>query len=131
MARSRIWAEKVNRECCSPYYGVLVRKDEQERKEHFASLLKGLQVHIVAIYTRTVFNFLFGADQQPLVILPSPPLHIIFFTVAMAMAECLALVFLFYHRFPPNPTKSRLLTKPFFNVFHITGPVDCLLCGSG
>jgi len=43
MAKSRIWAEKVNRECCSPYYGVLVRKDEQERLEHFQTLLKGLE----------------------------------------------------------------------------------------
>ena len=43
-AQSRIWCEKVNRECCSPYYGVLVRKDDTERKEHFNSLVKGLQV---------------------------------------------------------------------------------------
>jgi len=43
MAKSRIWADKVNRECCSPYYGVLVRKDEQERLENFQTLLKGLE----------------------------------------------------------------------------------------
>ena len=43
-ARQRIWTEKVNRECCSPYYGVLVRSDEGERKECFQSLLKGLEV---------------------------------------------------------------------------------------
>lgn len=42
-ARCRLWAEKVNRDCCSPYYGVLVRKDESERKEHFATLIKGLE----------------------------------------------------------------------------------------
>lgn len=42
-ARCRLWAEKVNRECCSPYYGVLVRKEESERKEHFATLVKGLE----------------------------------------------------------------------------------------
>ncbi len=41
-ARCRIWADKVNREMCSPYYGVLVRKEESERMEHFESLIKGL-----------------------------------------------------------------------------------------
>mmetsp|Transcript_32013 Transcript_32013/g.39275 ORF Transcript_32013/g.39275 Transcript_32013/m.39275 type:complete len:291 (+) Transcript_32013:63-935(+) len=43
MARCRVWADKVNRECCSPYYGVLVRKDESERREHFDNLLSGLR----------------------------------------------------------------------------------------
>jgi len=42
-ARCRVWAEKVNRECCSPYYGVLVRKDRQEQMEHFQKLLEGLR----------------------------------------------------------------------------------------
>jgi glutathione S-transferase len=42
-ARARVWAEKVNRDCCSTYYGVLVRKDDAERKEHFDSLIKGLE----------------------------------------------------------------------------------------
>mmetsp|Transcript_23769 Transcript_23769/g.33231 ORF Transcript_23769/g.33231 Transcript_23769/m.33231 type:complete len:302 (+) Transcript_23769:108-1013(+) len=42
-ARSRVWTEKVNRECCSPYYGVLVRKEETERWEHFENLIKGLK----------------------------------------------------------------------------------------
>lgn len=42
-ARCQIWAEKVNRDCCSPYYGVLVRTDENERKEHFEKLIKGLK----------------------------------------------------------------------------------------
>lgn len=41
-ARCRIWTEKVNRELCSPYYGVLVRKDNIERMEHFQTILKGL-----------------------------------------------------------------------------------------
>lgn len=41
-ARCRIWAERVNRECCSPYYGVLVRQDPAEQQEHFAALLAGL-----------------------------------------------------------------------------------------
>lgn len=41
-ARSRYWADKVNRECCSTYYGVLVRKDESERQAHFQDLIKGL-----------------------------------------------------------------------------------------
>jgi glutathione S-transferase len=42
-ARARVWTEKVNRECCSTYYGVLVRKEEDERKEHFQNLVKGLE----------------------------------------------------------------------------------------
>lgn len=46
-AQSRIWADKVNRDCCSPYYGVLVRKEEHERREHFEKLLRGLQVRTV------------------------------------------------------------------------------------
>ena len=46
-AQSRIWADKVNRDCCSPYYGVLVRKEEHERREHFDKLLRGLQVSTV------------------------------------------------------------------------------------
>jgi glutathione S-transferase len=41
-ARSRVWADKVNRDCCSPYYGVLVRKEEEERMEHFETLVRGL-----------------------------------------------------------------------------------------
>jgi len=41
-ARCRMWADKVNRECCSPYYGVLVRKEESERMEHFRNLVEGL-----------------------------------------------------------------------------------------
>ena len=42
-AKSRIWADKVNRECCSPYYGVLVRKEDHERREFFNHLIKGLE----------------------------------------------------------------------------------------
>lgn len=42
-ARARVWADKVNRECCSTYYGVLVRKDEEERREHFKNLIRGLE----------------------------------------------------------------------------------------
>jgi len=42
-ARSRVWTEKVNRECCSPYYGVLVRTKEEERWEHYLNLIKGLK----------------------------------------------------------------------------------------
>lgn len=41
-ARGRYWADKVNRDCCSTYYGVLVRKEESERKDHFQELVKGL-----------------------------------------------------------------------------------------
>ena len=42
-ARSRVWADKVNRDCCSPYYGVLVRTEESERKENFDKLIHGLR----------------------------------------------------------------------------------------
>uniref|UniRef100_A0A7S1ZVR8 GST N-terminal domain-containing protein n=1 Tax=Ditylum brightwellii TaxID=49249 RepID=A0A7S1ZVR8_9STRA len=42
-AKCRIWADKVNKECCSPYYGVLVRKEEGERMEHFEKLITGLK----------------------------------------------------------------------------------------
>jgi glutathione S-transferase len=42
-ARCRVWADKLNRECCSPYYGVLVRTDPTERKEHFDKLVSGLK----------------------------------------------------------------------------------------
>lgn len=42
-AQSRIWADKVNRDCCSPYYGVLVRKEDNERREHFSKLIGGLE----------------------------------------------------------------------------------------
>ncbi|CAB9512148.1 glutathione Stransferase [Seminavis robusta] len=41
-AQSRIWADKVNRDCCSPYYGVLVRKEDDERREFFDKLINGL-----------------------------------------------------------------------------------------
>lgn len=42
-ARMRVWADKLNKECCSPYYGVLVRKEDAERKEHFDKLISGLK----------------------------------------------------------------------------------------
>lgn len=42
-AKCRYWADKVNRECCSPYYGVLVRTDENERRANFYKLLGGLK----------------------------------------------------------------------------------------
>ena len=42
MARCRIWTDKVNRDMCSPYYGVLVRKNDDERMEHFRAIIKGL-----------------------------------------------------------------------------------------
>ena len=41
-ARCRVWVEKVNRECCSPYYDVLVRQDPVERQMYFQNLLKGI-----------------------------------------------------------------------------------------
>ncbi|KAL3790660.1 hypothetical protein HJC23_009760 [Cyclotella cryptica] len=42
-AKCRYWADKVNRECCSPYYGVLVRTDENERRDNFNKLIVGLK----------------------------------------------------------------------------------------
>lgn len=42
-AHCRIWADKVNRDCCSPYYGVLVRQKDEERREHFDKLVHGLK----------------------------------------------------------------------------------------
>lgn len=42
-ARCRLWSDKVNRECCSPYYGVLVRQSATDRRDHFAQLVRGLQ----------------------------------------------------------------------------------------
>ena len=42
-AKCRVWTDKLNRECCSPYYGVLVRKDETERMDHFQKLIAGLK----------------------------------------------------------------------------------------
>jgi glutathione S-transferase len=42
-AKCRYWADKINRECCSPYYGVLVRTDQKERLEHFRKLINGLK----------------------------------------------------------------------------------------
>ncbi|KAL7453026.1 hypothetical protein ACHAXS_000291, partial [Conticribra weissflogii] len=42
-AKCRYWADKVNRECCSPYYGVLVRTEESDRRENFEKLVGGLK----------------------------------------------------------------------------------------
>ena len=42
-ARCRIWVDKVNRECCSPYYDILVRQDPTERRLYFQKLLNGIQ----------------------------------------------------------------------------------------
>lgn len=61
-ARVRVWAEKVNKECCSPYYGVLVRKTEEERAEHFAKLLDGLRAFSAALERTNGPTFL--ADGQ-------------------------------------------------------------------
>ena len=57
-ARQRIWEEKVNRECCSPYYGVLVRKEDSERREHFDSLIKGLETFSNQLKTSSGPTFL-------------------------------------------------------------------------
>mmetsp|Transcript_14513 Transcript_14513/g.40012 ORF Transcript_14513/g.40012 Transcript_14513/m.40012 type:complete len:288 (-) Transcript_14513:1254-2117(-) len=57
-ARTRIWADKVNRECCSPYYGVLVRKDPQERMDHFQELVQGLERFATEIDAKDSSTFL-------------------------------------------------------------------------
>lgn len=61
-ARSRIWAEKLNRECCSPYYGVLVKTDEGERMDSFKALIKGLKAFSKEL--RKTSGSLFLADNQ-------------------------------------------------------------------
>lgn len=61
-ARARIWADKLNRECVSPYYGILVRKDEGERREHFKALIKGLKSFSEEL--RRTSGSLFLADNQ-------------------------------------------------------------------
>mmetsp|Transcript_7098 Transcript_7098/g.17315 ORF Transcript_7098/g.17315 Transcript_7098/m.17315 type:complete len:323 (+) Transcript_7098:159-1127(+) len=61
-ARCRVWADKVNRELCSPYYGVLVRKEDDERMEHFRSLINGLEAFSKEL-TKTP-GPLFLADAQ-------------------------------------------------------------------
>jgi glutathione S-transferase len=61
-ARARFWADKVNRECCSTYYGVLVRKEEEERREHFQNLIKGLENFSQQLQTSSGPTFL--ADAQ-------------------------------------------------------------------
>ena len=38
-----MWADKVNRECCSPYYGVLVKTEKVEQRNAFQALLSGLR----------------------------------------------------------------------------------------
>jgi glutathione S-transferase len=42
-ARCRIWADRLNKDCCSPYYGVLVRKEKEDQLENFQRLVKGLK----------------------------------------------------------------------------------------
>ena len=59
-AKCRIWADKVNRECCSPYYGVLVRTDEKERREHFDKLIDGLKAFSKEIENNKGNTFLGG-----------------------------------------------------------------------
>jgi len=42
-ARARVWADRVNRECCSPYYTILVRTEDQDRRAGYDALLTGLR----------------------------------------------------------------------------------------
>ncbi len=42
-AKQRAEAQVVNKTLCSPYYSVLVRTDEEERREHFERLLRDLR----------------------------------------------------------------------------------------
>jgi hypothetical protein len=43
-ARARVWADRVNRECCSPYYSVLVRTDDVERANPLPTVRKKQQL---------------------------------------------------------------------------------------
>jgi glutathione S-transferase len=61
-ARCRIWADKLNRETCSPYYGVLVRTDEAERKDHFQNLVKGLTAFDLELQKTSGPTFLANAQ---------------------------------------------------------------------
>jgi glutathione S-transferase len=61
-ARCRIWSDKVNRECCSPYYDVLVRQDSKERLEYFQKLLVGLSAFSKELEKTSGPTFL--ADSQ-------------------------------------------------------------------
>ena len=61
-ARVRIWADLVNKHCCSPYYGVLVKTDEAGRKESFEQLLAGLRR-----FTAELRGRFFCGDQISLV----------------------------------------------------------------
>ena len=61
-ARSRIWADKLNKECCSPYYGILVRKEESERMQHFETLVNGLKAFSKELNKTS--GSLFLADNQ-------------------------------------------------------------------
>ena len=61
-ARVRVWSEKLNKDCCSPYYGILVRKDESERREHFDHLIKGLRAFSAELEKTS--GPLFLADSQ-------------------------------------------------------------------
>jgi glutathione S-transferase len=42
-ARGRVWADKVAREMCSPYYKILVRQEEEEQREGLKELLEGME----------------------------------------------------------------------------------------
>ena len=42
-ARTRLWAARVNRECCSPYYDILCKTDAEGRRAAHAALLDGLR----------------------------------------------------------------------------------------
>lgn len=42
-ARARVWADRVNRECCSPYYTILVRTEDEDRRTGYETLLAGLR----------------------------------------------------------------------------------------
>lgn len=61
-ARCRRWADVVNKTCCSPYYGVLVKADEAGRHESHTSLLRG-----IAAFCKELRGPFFSGAQPSLV----------------------------------------------------------------
>ncbi|KAL3806905.1 hypothetical protein ACHAXA_011485 [Cyclostephanos tholiformis] len=63
-AKCRCWAERLNRECCSAYYGVLVRTEECERRENFESLVNGLRAFSREMENGDGLGFLGGGTAR-------------------------------------------------------------------
>jgi len=59
-AQARIMASWVDRQICSPFYRVLIRKDQKERDDAFAELLANLRVFAKNIHPQG--PFFYGTD---------------------------------------------------------------------